>query len=303
MRFSIMTTNQSWLTPELEKLDATRFDALYVVDHPAFPTPDPWTWLAYAAARTQRIRLGTHVTGAPFHHPTQLAKQVATVDQLSSGRAILGIGTAYEIQDFEPYGFAMPGFQARVGMLDETLRILQMLWSGKSEGFEGLHHRLVGFASFEPRPVQDPHPPIIVGLNRQGRLLRIAAERADGINTWQLGPRQITELRPHVRMECERAGRPADSLRLTSDVLLARGANRTGAEDLASMVRDMARSWGRDEKVTDWDSGGILYGSADDMRDQALRFRDAGVSELCLSVHSMDEVTWFDEEVIAHFAE
>lgn len=301
MQFSIMTTNQAWLTPELEKLDATRFAALYVVDHPAFPTPDPWTWLAYAAARTSRIRLGTHVTGAPFHHPTQLAKQVATVDQLSGGRAILGIGTAYEVQDFEPYGFAMPGFQARVGMLDETLRILQMLWSGKSEGFDGLHHRLVGGASFEPRPVQDPHPPIIVGLNRQGRLLRIAAERADGINTWQLGPNQVAELRRHVRSACERAGRPADSLRLTSDVLLARGADRAGAEDLAGMVRDLARSWGRDEKVTDWDAGGVLHGGADDMRDQALRFRDAGVSELCLSVNRMDEVLWFDEEVIAHF--
>ena len=121
MQFGVVVTNQNWLTPHLATLDASGFDALYVVDHPSFPIPDPWTYLAFVAARTSRIRLGTHVTGAAFHHPTQLAKQVATVDVLSGGRAVLGIGTAYEHQDFEPYGFPMPDARARREILAETI--------------------------------------------------------------------------------------------------------------------------------------------------------------------------------------
>jgi alkanesulfonate monooxygenase SsuD/methylene tetrahydromethanopterin reductase-like flavin-dependent oxidoreductase (luciferase family) len=299
MRFSLVTTNQDWLTPHLDALDRTRFHALYVVDHPAFPIPDPWTWLAYAAARTERIELGTHVTGAPFHHPTQLAKQVATVDVLSGGRAVLGIGTAYEHQDFEPYGFSRPPFHERVGLLDEQLQVMRSLWTKAETEFRGLHFSLQGGAEFEPKPIRKPHPPIIVGLNRQGRLLRIAAEQANGINTWQLGPEQIAALYPHVEEECVRAGRPADALLLTSDVLCARGASTADAEGLAGVVSNLARSWGRGEGVTDWNASGVLHGDADAMLEQAQRFAEVGVSELSVSFGALEDALWFDAEVIA----
>ena len=298
-RFSIVTTNQAWLTPNLEAVDDTRYHALYVVDHPAFPIPDPWTWLAFAAARTERIRLGTHVTGAPFHHPTNLAKQVAAVDCLSGGRAILGIGTAYEHNDFAPYGFPMPNFHERVGLLDELLQVVRSLWTEDETRFRGLHFRLEGGARFEPKPTSRPHPPIIVGLNRQGRLLRIAAEQANGINTWQLGPEQVAALRPHVEAACERAGRPADALSLSSDVLCARGASRAEAEGLAGALSDVARSWGRGEGVTDWNASGVLHGDADAMAEQALRFAEVGVGELGVSFGSLEDALWFDEEVVA----
>jgi len=298
MNFSMVTTNQDWLSSELSKLDATGFEAVYVVDHPSFPIADPWTWLAFAAARTSRIRLGTHVTGAPFHHPAQLARQVATVDRLSGGRAVLGIGTAYEHQDFAPYGHEMSPFGDRLMRLEEALRIVRSLWTQERTEFSGRHFTLSGGATFEPKPLQAPNPPIIVGLNRQGGALRIAAELADGINTWQLGPRQIAELGPHIERACESVSRDVSSLRITSDVLFARGADRSGADALAAAVRDLARSWGRSEKVTDWDAGGILFGDADTMAEQALLFRDAGVSELTVAFNHMDEVLWFDENVV-----
>lgn len=298
LAFSIVTTNQSWLDEDVEALDATRFEALYVVDHPSFPIPDPWTWLAWVAGRTERIRLGTHVTGAPFHHPAQLARQIATVDRISGGRAVLGIGTAYEHLDFAPYGHTERPFRERLELLEETLRVLRGLWTQEKTEFEGRHFRLEGGASFEPKPIQQPHPPIVVGLNREGAALGVAAELADGINTWQLGPRQIAALRPHVERACEVAGRDPHALRITSDVLFARGADRQGAEGLAHMVRDMARSWGRSESVTDWDAGGILYGDADTMAEQARAFAEAGVRELSVSFSQLEEVQWFDEHVI-----
>ncbi len=297
--FALVTTNPSWLDGELGALDASHFDALYVVDHPSFPAPEPWTWLAFAAAHTSRVRLGTHVTGAPFHHPTALARQVTTVDRLSGGRAVLGIGAAYEHADFEPYGFPMLPFPERLAALEETLQILDALWSGKQTGFDGAHFSLGGEARFEPKPVQKPRPPILVGLNRHGEALRIAARRADGINTWQLSARQVAALRPHVEQACEGAGRAPSTLKLTSDLLLARGADRAGAEQLAGTLRDTARSWGRSPAVTDWDAGGILYGDADGMAEQTLRFAEIGVSEIAVAIHDSEALHWFSDEVIA----
>jgi alkanesulfonate monooxygenase SsuD/methylene tetrahydromethanopterin reductase-like flavin-dependent oxidoreductase (luciferase family) len=299
LSFGLVTTNQSWLSDELAALDASGFAALYVVDHPAFPIPDPWTWLAFAAARTSRVRLGTHVTGAPFHHPTALAKQVATVDRLSNGRAVLGIGAAYERADFEPYGFPMLPFRERLAALEEMLCILDSLWTRGATRFAGAHFALAGDASFEPKPVQQPRPPIVIGLNRQGQALHIAARRADAINTWQLGAGQVAALRPHVEQACECAGRDPASLRLTADVLLARGANRARASQLASALSAAARSWGRSRSVTEWDASGILYGDADGIAEQALRFSEIGVTELSVAIHGVDDLHWFDENVIA----
>jgi probable F420-dependent oxidoreductase len=299
LRFGLVTTDQSWLTDELETLDASGFDALYVVDHPAFPIPDPWTWLAFAAGRTERIRLGTHVTGAPFHHPTALAKEVATVDRLSDGRVTLGIGTGYEHEDFEPYGFPMRPFADRLAMLDEVLEILRSLWTEEVTEFDGAHFQLSGGARFGPKPAQSPHPPILVGLNRAGEALRIAVRHAQGINTWQLGPAQVRELQAPLEAACESAGRDPATLELTSDVLLARGASRSDANRLAALFRDAARSWGRSPSVTEWSAEGVLHGDADAIAEQAGRFQDAGVTELGVALSHVDELHWFSEDVIA----
>lgn len=298
MKFGLVTTNQHWLDGQLSALDASGFASLYVVDHPAFPIPDPWTWLAFAAARTERIRLGTHVTGAPFHHPAALAKQVATVDRLSGGRAVLGIGTAYEKGDFAPYGFEMRPFRERLAALGESLRIVKSLWTEAKTEFSGEHFQLQGGAVFEPKPVQKPHPPIVIGLNRHGGALHLAAEHADAINTWQLGADQVAALRPHVRAACDAHGRDPATLGLTSDVLLARGADRTAADGIARSLSAAARSWGRSHSVTEWNAGGILHGDAVAIGEQVKRFEEVGVSELGVAIHDVESLHWFSDQVI-----
>jgi alkanesulfonate monooxygenase SsuD/methylene tetrahydromethanopterin reductase-like flavin-dependent oxidoreductase (luciferase family) len=302
MRFGLVATDPAWVADELEALDASGFDALYVVDHPAFPTADAWTWLAFAAARTARIRLGTHVTGAPFHHPTRLAKQVATVDVLSGGRAILGIGSGYEHQDFEPYGFRMLPFGERTEQLEEMLALLVSLWTSERTELVGKHYQLLGGAAFEPKPRQSPHPPLVLGLNRPGPLLDVAARRAQAINTWQLGPDQVAALSEPLTRACDACQRDPATLEVTCDVLLARGADRGGAEQLAWRIRDMARSWGRAPSVTDWGSGGVLHGNADDMLAQIDAFRAAGACEIAVSVFGADDARWFSDAVIARAA-
>ena len=302
MNFGLVVTNQAWLDDSaLAAMDASRFATLNIVDHPAFPIPDPWTWLAYAAARTQRIRLGTHVTGAPFHHPHNLARQVATVDLLSGGRTTVGIGTGYEHGDFHPYGYVMLSFAGRVEMMEETIAIMKSLWTEETTEYPGKYYHLAGGAAFAPRPVQQPHPPVIVGLNHAGLALKAAVRVADGVNSWQLGPEQLTELIPAVKLECMAAGRHFASFQLTSDVLFARGATRQAAGDLAGRVASMAQDWGRSEKVTRWDEGGVLHGDAAAMIEQARAFEALGVSELSVAMTNVDDIAWFSDEVIARY--
>ncbi len=300
MRFGLVATSSGALDSRITELDALGFDALYVVDHPSFDGPDPWTYLAWVAARTERMRLGTHVTGMPFHHPLRLAKQIATVDTLSGGRAVLGIGTAYEYADFEPYGFEMLDFHGRLEQLDEGISILKSFWTQEQTEFAGKHYQLAGEATFTPKPVQQPHPPVIIGLNRRGALLRLAARQADAINTWQLGPGQVAELAEHASAACEQAGRDPATLALTSDVILARGQTRDAADQIAGGIAQMARGWGRSEKVTQWDHSGVLFGDGDHMLEQIAAFAEVGVVEVAISSSDFEDLTWFSENVIAH---
>lgn len=299
MRFGIVATSSGALDDRLAELDALHFDALYVVDHPSFEQPDAWSWLAWAAGRTERLRLGTHVTGMPFHHPFRLAKQVATADRLSGGRAVLGIGTGYEHADFAPYGFGMLDFRGRVRQLDEGIRVIKALWTEDAAEFVGAHYRLEGGAAFLPKPVQRPHPPVIVGLNRDGLLLRLAAREADGLNTWQLGPAQVAALAERAREACATAGRDAGAFAVTADVILARGQTRAAADEIAGGIARMARGWGRAETVTQWDHGGVLHGDAAHMREQVAAFAAAGVSEIAVSSSDFDDLAWFSAEVAA----
>lgn len=299
MKLSIIITSQDWATPHLTEIDTTAFHGLYIADHPSFPVTESWTWLAYAAGQTNRIRLGTHVTGAPFYHPTRLAKQVASVDVLSGGRAVLGIGTAYEVQDFMPYGFPMDSFKDRVAYLDETLAVIKQLFSGSIDGFQGRFHTYEGEADFAPVPVQQPGVPIWVGLNKAGMALKVAASHADAINTWQLSPDQVADITGPLHDAVAEAGRPEGSVGITCDVLMARDANKAGAEGLAHQIRDMARGWGRKDSVTDWGVGGVLYGDGDGMLEQLDAFRAVGCSEVTAAVSNMEDVHWLNENVAA----
>jgi alkanesulfonate monooxygenase SsuD/methylene tetrahydromethanopterin reductase-like flavin-dependent oxidoreductase (luciferase family) len=298
LKLSVIITSQDWATPHLEEIDATALHGLYVADHPSFPVTESWTWLAYAAAKTSRIRLGTHVTGAPFYHPTRLAKQVASVDALSNGRAVLGIGTAYEVQDFMPYGFPMAGFRDRVEYMEEALVIMKQLFTGRIDGFRGRFHTYEGEADFAPLPVNGSVP-IWIGLNKAGLALQVAARHADAVNTWQLSPEQVREIAGPLAEAVGKAGRKAGDVAITCDVVMARGADTRGAEDLAHRIRDMARGWGRKDSVTDWGVGGVLHGDGDAMLEQLQRFAEAGCSEVTVSASSIEDVRWVNENVAA----
>lgn len=284
MRISLGPTRQlgdpariwSWL-------DSSPFDAVYVADHFSYGIPDPWTLLGHAAGLTSRIKLGTHVVGAPFHHPSRLAAQIATVDALSGGRTRVGIGAGHARDDFEPYGFAHLPMAQRIQQMEDCILAMKRLWTDPELPF--------------PPLCQDPHPPIIVGANTAGRAMAAAVAHADGINTWQLGADQVSE----IRTALANLGCDFESFELTADVLLRRGADGEAAERAAGAVAESTNAGGRGAAATAWNASGVLWGDESRMADQLAAFMEVGVDELAVS-GTIEDAMWFAERVIPRIA-
>src|ERR671918_772621 len=143
---------------------------------------DAWTTLAALAARTERIRLGTLVSPATFRHPAVLAKSAVTVDHVSGGRVEVGMGAGWHAGEHRAFGFPFPDDRERLDILEEQLEVVHRLWDGDDSPFQGRHYRLDGVAH-RPRPVQRPHPPLILGGAGGARSARLAARWADEYNT------------------------------------------------------------------------------------------------------------------------
>jgi alkanesulfonate monooxygenase SsuD/methylene tetrahydromethanopterin reductase-like flavin-dependent oxidoreductase (luciferase family) len=139
-------------------------------------TLDSWAMLAYFAAVTDRIRLGTLVTPIPLRSPQLLAKIVSTVDVLSGGRSILGIGAGWSREEFDAYSrWDEPG--VRVEMVDEGVDLIKRLWTEETVDFEGKYYSARG-AVLLPKPIQKPHPPLLFG-GRGPKMLKLAGKYAD----------------------------------------------------------------------------------------------------------------------------
>jgi alkanesulfonate monooxygenase SsuD/methylene tetrahydromethanopterin reductase-like flavin-dependent oxidoreductase (luciferase family) len=280
MRISLGPTRQLGDPSKLWAIiDESPFDAVYLADHFSTSLADPWTLLAHGAAMTTRVKLGTHVVGAPFHDPARLAAQVATVDALSNGRARLGIGTGHQRLDFEPYGYTWQPIADRIEQMRGTIETIKRLWTDAQVPF--------------PAPIQSPHPPIIIGLNTPGAAMKVALDEADGINTWGLGPGQIAALRVHL----DDAGCDFARFELTSDVLLRRGATEDDAQRIAGGIAEASTAGGRGRAATQWNASGVLWGDASHLAEQVSEFAQAKVDELAVS-GTLEDSLWFADEVM-----
>ena len=169
--------------------EAAGFDAFFRSDHyltmggDGQPGPtDAWVTLAGLARETSTIRLGTLVTAATFRLPGVLAITVAQVDQMSGGRVELGLGTGWYEQEHAAYGVPFPPLGERFDRFEEQLQVITGLWDADgSYSFAGEHYTLVGAPAL-PKPVQRPHPPVIIGGGGPTRTPRLAATYADEFN-------------------------------------------------------------------------------------------------------------------------
>src|SRR3989442_9706480 len=177
IRFGIQTPNQSVAWDDLlaawKEAEALGFDSAWVFDHfiPIFgnqdgPCLEGWTMLAALAAETRRLRVGVMVTGNTYRNPALLAKMATTVDQVSHGRLVLGIGAGWFERDHAAYGFAFGSPRERARKLAEGLQVITKLWSEDHPSFAGKYYQL-DKAPFAPPNVQKPHPP--TGIRGQGQ--------------------------------------------------------------------------------------------------------------------------------------
>lgn len=166
---------------------------------------DAWATLSGLAAITSRIRLGTMVSPATFRHPSVLAKMAATADHISGGRVELGLGAGWFDKEHSAYGFDFPETSERMAMLAEQIEIIHGQWSDDGYSFKGSHYSIDSLNAL-PKPVQRPHPPIIVGGSGGAKSIALAARWADEYNT--VMP-TLEEARTH-RRRLERAWRDND---------------------------------------------------------------------------------------------
>lgn len=208
-----------------QHVETLGFDSVWVSDHIVVPHSalprfgevffEPFTTLAYVAGRTSRIRLGTSVIILPYRHPLLMAKSLATIDVLSGGRLIVGAAVGWLAEEFEALGIS---FRERGARSDEALRAMRVLWTEPEPRFEGRFFRFAGIKA-EPKPLQQPHPPIWIGGASPAALKR-AAEFAD---TWHPSHRPVAEIAAGAKQFRELAtarGRDPNSLQVIARVPL-----------------------------------------------------------------------------------
>ena len=265
---------------------------------------DAWTTLAALAAVTTRIRLGTLVSPATFRHPSLLAKSAVTVDHISGGRAEVGLGAGWYDAEHSAYGFPFPSTGTRMQMLAEQLEVVHRQWSEGSFSFDGQHYRVQDLDG-QPKPVQRPHPTLIVGGVGGRRSLALAARWADEYNTVYLSPARCAELRGRVVEACDRAGRDPATLSFS---LMTVGLVGTDEADVRRQAQAVMALHGSPATVDDWLAGvresGVV-GTVEEAVAKLGELEAAGVQRVMLQHHAhrdLEMVRLIGEQVIPKVA-
>lgn len=213
----------------VERAERAGFYSLWVMDHffqirnvgPAENEMlEGWSALAFAAARSNRLKLGTMVTGVTYRYPGILVKTATTLDVLSHGRAYLGIGAAWNEEEHAGLGVPFPPTAERFERLEETLQIAHQMWSGEAKPYEGRHYQLARTLN-SPQAVQKPHPPILIGGTGEKKTLRFVAQYGDACNLFaRMGNDALQHKLNVLRDHCQALGRPYEQIEKTTlDVL------------------------------------------------------------------------------------
>jgi len=209
-----------------ETADAIGFDSLWVMDHfyqirgvgqPEEPMLEGWSALAFMAAHSKKATLGLMVGGVHYREAGLWAKVATTLDVLSGGRAIFGIGAAWNEEESHGLGFPMPPLGVRFEMLEETLQICLGMWQGgrgSETAFDGAHYQAKHLLN-SPQAISKPHPRILIGGGGEQKTLRLVAKYADGCNIFG-GPDQLTHKFGVLRERCAEVGRPFEEIERTN---------------------------------------------------------------------------------------
>ena len=266
------------------------FSAFFRSDHyvsmsgDGLPGPtDSWVTLAGIARETSSIRLGTLVTSATFRHPGPLAVAVAQVDEMSGGRVEFGIGTGWFEREHVAYAIPFPPLRERFARLTEQLELITGLWTapvGESFDYAGTHYA-VNDSPALPKPVQQPHPPIIIGGTGANRTPALAATFADEFNVPFASLDTVKTQFERVREAVDSVGRPADAMTYSAAFVVCAG--RDDAE-----ISRRAAAIGRE--IDELRSNSPLVGTPNEIVDQLGSFADFGVQRVYLQLLDLSDL-------------
>ena len=231
MRIGLDTAQHQLTWPELVErvqfAETAGFDGAWVFDHfkplygdPNGPCMESWTLLAGLAAITSQVRLGVLVTGITYRHPSILATEAITLDHISNGRLEIGMGAAWHEPEHEQLGIPFPPLKERAERLEEGVQVMRLLMTKDRASFAGRHYQLAK-ASYHPRPVQRPHPPIWIGAGGEQLMLPIVARQADAWHAFGSDDSLARKSRLLDQM-AEKAGRDPKTILRSASLSLSR---------------------------------------------------------------------------------
>ena len=243
--------------------------------HPERGSLDAWATLSALAAATTSLRLGTMVSPATFRHPSELAKVVTTADQISRGRVELGLGAGWHEPEHEAFGFPFAPTRVRMDVLEEQLQVVLGAWGEGPFSFRGSHYELSGLDA-QPKPVQRPHPPLIMGGGAGPRSAELAARFADEYNTPFPGLEDVRRRSAAIRQACEQAGREPIPFSVMTGVVLG-----SDAGDLRARARRLGALIGAEPDALQADPpAGWIVGTVDQAAERLHELGEAGVSRV-----------------------
>ena len=293
--------NTSQIVDSLKNLvtraENTGFDSFWVMDHfhqipfvgkPEEPMLEGWTTLSVLAGITTKIKLGTLVTGIIYRHPSVLAKIAATLDILSKGRLFMGIGASYFEGESSAYGItstgSFPSNQERLLRLEEAIQIIRKMWTEEpTASFNGKYYQ-VHNAYCNPKPIQKPSPPILVGGSGERKTLKIVAKYADACNLFgsaETLKRKLNILKEH----CKSVGRDYDTILKTKLGAIIIDDDKEIAKKRVQQITRMP-----EEQIREF----AIYGTPEDVSRQIKLLEEVGIQYLIVDLDPSRELEALD---------
>jgi probable F420-dependent oxidoreductase len=284
-----------------ERAEALGFESLWVWDHillgvqPSFPILDSLSTLAAIAARTERIKLGTGVLVLPLRNPVVVAKVLASVDQISKGRLIVGAAAGWYAREFDAVGVP---FKQRGRIMDRNLDLLKRLWTEEMVTLQ-VDELNLRQAVMTPRPYQQPHPPILIGGYVEAVLKR-AARVGDGWLTYFYTPDSFKRSWEKVLGYAREQGRDPSTLTATNQLAIYLGPSRSAVE--ADMRHWLSTEW----DTASWSESTIehaIMGSPAECVEQLRPHLESGVNRIILIPYryEQEQIERLAREILPRF--
>ncbi len=279
MRFGLFTSmgNQTWagVLEFWRHLEATGWDVACVTDHFMPNTKEregamleSSSTLAALAALIPRMQVGTIVLGNTYRHPAIVAKMAAQIDIISGGRLLLGLGAGWQQNEHEAYGIPFYTMRERLERLDEAAEVIKSLWTQRRSTFKGRYYQLSD-APLDPKPVQTPHPELMIGGGGEKMTLRTVARHADHWNVWG-GPGVLTRKGKILDEHCAAVGRDPRHIRRSVNMSLLITDSKDEIEKMGQFIAARMGRHAADARDT------CLAGTPDQIREQLRRVKAAG---------------------------